>query len=290
MEVEIHQLELRYASLRVMEPKRQSRLMASLAREDQQSPVLVVAGEAGVYVLIDGYRRVEALQSLGRDKVDATVLQVTAAEALLLTWRMEAAIRRSALEEGWLLQELIETEGVRQVELTVRLSRSKSWISRRLSLVEILPESAQEGVRRGRIPAYAAAKYLVPLARANSAHCVGLVANLGGDAVSVRQVERLYVAWRNADEEEREKIISHPWLFLKAEEAAVQTPGDEVTQLVSDLEAISGLTRKVRSRLRKGVLAQALKSGADAVEQSWKETHIAFEALTKHIHKEGLRA
>jgi hypothetical protein len=43
------------------------------------------------------------------------------------------------------------------------LTRSVSWVSRRLALVRELPESIQEHVRRGEIVAHAAEKYLVPL-------------------------------------------------------------------------------------------------------------------------------
>ena len=61
------QIELRYAALRVIDSGRQARLVASLAREGQHSPVLAVVEEDDRYVLIDGYRRVTAMTSLGRD-------------------------------------------------------------------------------------------------------------------------------------------------------------------------------------------------------------------------------
>lgn len=38
MQVEIHELELRYAALRVLEPARQARLAVSLAREVCSAP------------------------------------------------------------------------------------------------------------------------------------------------------------------------------------------------------------------------------------------------------------
>lgn len=46
MELELHQLELKYERLRIIEPGRQSRLLAALSEQGQRSPVLVVgAGE-----------------------------------------------------------------------------------------------------------------------------------------------------------------------------------------------------------------------------------------------------
>jgi len=40
-----------------------------------------------------------------------------------------------------------------------------SWVSRRLALVEVLPEAIQQQVREGKIPAQVALKFLVPVAR-----------------------------------------------------------------------------------------------------------------------------
>ena len=51
-------------------------------------------------------------------------------------------------------------------ELARRFDRSVSWVSRRLALVELLPEAIQQQVREGKIAAQVAMKYLVPVARA----------------------------------------------------------------------------------------------------------------------------
>jgi len=43
--------------------------MASLAESGQQTPIVVVAaeGQPGRYLVIDGYKRIAALEQLGRD-------------------------------------------------------------------------------------------------------------------------------------------------------------------------------------------------------------------------------
>ena len=110
MEIEISELDLRYSGLRIATPGRAARLEASLAREGQQSPVLVVAEAQGRYVLVDGYCRVEGLRRLGRDVVDVVVLPLGEAAALIEVWRMRTSRRRSALEDGWLVA--AETPGL----------------------------------------------------------------------------------------------------------------------------------------------------------------------------------
>src|SRR5919109_5212448 len=75
MRLEFHQLERRWEHLRVREPHRQRQLMASLADAGQQTPIVVVPDkeDSGRYVVIDGYKRVAALEQLRQDTVEATV-------------------------------------------------------------------------------------------------------------------------------------------------------------------------------------------------------------------------
>ena len=291
MQVEIGELELRYAGLRIAEPGRQARLEASLAREGQRRPALVVASDADGFVLIDGYRRVAALQSLGRDLVEVTVLPLEEAAALVEVWRLEAARRRTALEDGWLLAELVERHGRSQSELVGLLRRSKSWVSRRLALVRVLPESVQEAVRRGVVPPQGAMKSLVPLARGNLGHCERLVAGLGGTPVTVRELERLYATWRAGDDALRERLVAHPRLFLKAEEAlAPDAVPDEGLRLAGELEAVAGSCARVRRRLREGVFARANKASRGTAMRSWQEARLSFEGLAEVMDKEVERA
>ena len=67
-------------------PARQRRLLASLAEAGQQTPIVVVAaeGQADRYVVIDGYKRIAALEQLGRDTVEAVVWPMSEAAAVLL--------------------------------------------------------------------------------------------------------------------------------------------------------------------------------------------------------------
>ena len=87
MQLEFHQLDRRWEHLRVREPHRQRRLLASLADSGQQTPIVVVVcpDNRDRYLVIDGHKRVAALEQLGRDTVEATVWAMSEAEALLLS-------------------------------------------------------------------------------------------------------------------------------------------------------------------------------------------------------------
>ncbi len=132
--------------LRARRPERQRRLLASLATSGQQTPIVVVAiaDQVDRYLVIDGYQRIAALQQLGRDTVDAVVWPMSEAEALVLDRSLRWAEHETALEEGWLLAELEQRFGYGLDELARRFDRSLSWVSRRLALVDQLPESVQQ--------------------------------------------------------------------------------------------------------------------------------------------------
>jgi ParB-like chromosome segregation protein Spo0J len=131
-------------------------------------------------VPVDGYKRVRALRRLGQDLVGATCWDLSEAEALVLDRLMRTGEGVTALEQGWLLHELCVRFELSLEALGRRFARSASWVSRRLALVGELPATIQARVQRGELPAHAAMKHLVPLARANPDACERLVAAIAG--------------------------------------------------------------------------------------------------------------
>jgi ParB/RepB/Spo0J family partition protein len=227
MELEIAQLDHRYALLRATDARRESRMLASLSERGQQTPIVVVTSErAGEFVLIDGHKRVRALEKLRADVVDATTWAEPEVEALVLERGLRSSTSAcSALEDAWLLCELRNRHGMSQAELAQRFDKSESWASRRLALSTQLPVEVQDYVRRGALVAHAAMKFLVPLARANRHACLILSAHLAKRPASTREVGALYAAWLAADEGEREMLLEDPWLFLHLNAREIR-PGD----------------------------------------------------------------
>jgi ParB-like chromosome segregation protein Spo0J len=240
-------------------------------------------------VLIDGYARVAALVELKRDTVKATALELSEAHALLLAFRLERNRARSVIEEAWLLRELVNTHAIAQNELAALLGRSASWVSRRLALVEVLPEVAEQAVRRGALPAQAAMKCLVPLARANRGQCEGLVVNLHGRRLSVRQMARLYAGWRAGNAEQREAIVAQPLLYLEVEEKLpADQPFDPATEreqrLVRDLGMLAGICRRARQALRE---REKDLPWPAVLRYAWQEAQASFAALIELVVEGG---
>ena len=285
MQLEFHQLDLRYRDLRVVDRERDSRLLASLAGAGQKTPVLVVSGDGDRYVLIDGYRRVDGLLRLKADTVEALLLPITESEGLILSHRMESSCRKSALEDGWLLRELEHSHGMSRLEMASKLLRSSSWVSRRLGLVEVLPALVQQAVRAGKVTPHAAMKSLLPLARANREACELLVRNLGAAGTAVRQMDELWRAWRKGTEEERERIVSCPGLYLAAlsevgrSDAPEPVPSTESVR--KDLASVGGICRRVKRKLlsarESGI---SLPAWPGAVGLAWENAQSAFVSLS----------
>jgi ParB/RepB/Spo0J family partition protein len=295
LRLELWQLDLRYEGFRIRTCGRHSRILASLAEHGQQSPVLVVPGGNLHYVLIDGYRRVEALRKLGQDTVEALVLPMSEPQALVYGLREARGSKRSALEEGWWIRELVDHHAFTLERIAVGLERSKSWVSRRLALIKQLPEPVQAMVRQGKICPHAAMRYLVPLARANKGACTRLTERIGNARLSARQVETVYTAWRRAEHNERARIELNPLLYLKAVEEMArpqQSSEDALSDHAALLKDLTILTR-ICQRLRQGLDGQSSEAVSETVarrlEKRWQECLLAFETL-KETMEERLHA
>ena len=250
MQLEFHQLDRRWEHLRVRHPARQRRLLASLAESGQQTPIVVVAAEdqADRYVVIDGYKRIAALEQLGRDTVEAVVWPMSEAAAVLLDRSLRLSEHETALEVGWLLQELEQRFGYSLDELARRFDRSGSWVSRRLALVELLPEAIQQQVREGKIAAQAAIKFLVPVARLSLRDCERMAAIFAEHHCDMREAGQLYAAWRRGSAVIRKRILDDPALFFKTQRQE-KVPLGTGAELIRDLEMVAAIVNRAQRRL-----------------------------------------
>jgi ParB/RepB/Spo0J family partition protein len=238
MELELTQLDRRYERLRLRQPRQEGRLLSSLSQQGQQVPIVVVALEGSLrWLVIDGFKRLRALERLGAETVVATAWELSQAEALVLDRALRTGPRETELEQGWLLRELRESFGWSRPELALRFDRSLSWVSRRLALVSELPAAIQELVRRGRLSAQAAMKSLVPLARVEPEACSRLAEAVACAGLSQREIATLVDAFRNAAPATRERLLADPRLFLSARA--------ELTRPVVPLGAAERLRREL---------------------------------------------
>jgi ParB family transcriptional regulator, chromosome partitioning protein len=289
MQMEFHQLDRRWEHLRVHEPRQQHHLLASLAENGQQTPIIVVADEGHLerYVVINGFKRIAALQQLGWDTVEATVWAISEAEALLLERALRVSPQETALEQGWLLAEMEQRFRYSLEELARRFDRSVSWVSRRLALVELLPEAVQEQVRAGKIAAQIAMRYLAPVARVSLADCERMSAVFVEHRCDSRQAGQLYAAWREGTRAARERILAEPALFLKTQRTPPATTPAAV-ELRRELEMAVAILHRANRRLTEAAAqmnGQQLEQTQHQIESARRELNRMSERIgkeTKH--------
>lgn len=152
LEIPLSEIGEGYARLRLIHPQSDARMMDSVGKFGQIFPVAVA--KLGRYELIDGFKRVRALRRLGFEHVSAKVLELSVhglkAAMMYLNWERGPI---SDLEEGMILHSLCREDGLSQVEVAALVGRHKSWVCRRISLIERLCDEALEHMRLGLIHA-----------------------------------------------------------------------------------------------------------------------------------------
>jgi ParB-like nuclease domain./KorB domain. len=287
VELELPQLDLSHADLRIVDSQSQSRLVLSIEAQGQLLPVVVVRQD-NRNILIDGFARTRALRRLGKDTVWALVLAHSEAEALLWCYRQQQGRRPTAIEEAWLVHELHVEQRQPLPQIAAGLCRSTSWVSRRLGLVRTLPEAIQQLVRQGAISPHAAMRTLLPLARANAevAHDIARIAKT--EQLSSRQISRLCAGWRAGDPAQRQKLLAQPRVYLRLDEhlAEKQTAESELPTLVRDFETLTAIARRCSHLLRQP--ARRVQAGSiEALLVGWPRVCRAFRELTQIVEEQS---
>jgi ParB/RepB/Spo0J family partition protein len=218
LELEWHQLQLPYQSLRIRTESAKRRLMLSIHEYGLLTPVTVIpARNAGSpWIVIDGHLRIEALKELGHDLVSATAWDIDAPDALLKAWRYNASRPWEQFEEANLIQELITLHRYSQAQLAKQLGKSASWVSYRLQLQKDLPDFVRTAIHQGIVSSWTANRILIPFARANSSHAKQFVEYLiSTNRHSSRDINAFYEHYLRSNRHVREEIAANPSLFFK---------------------------------------------------------------------------
>jgi len=117
----------------------------SLERYGQLSPVVVCVLEHQI-ILIDGFKRLRAARKIkGMTQLHARRMLVNEQSAKAAIYTLNHVGQQpQELEEAWIVYSLVREDGLSQVEAAELLGRHKSWVNRRLAMMERLTEMAQE--------------------------------------------------------------------------------------------------------------------------------------------------
>jgi ParB/RepB/Spo0J family partition protein len=262
-----------------------------MRQHGQLMPVVVVPESLDPprWVVIDGYRRLEALREIGEDLVWVDVWDRSVDEALLLSLARGPDRGWEAIEEAALLHELSGRYSLR--ELAQRIGRDVSWVSRRLNLFKALPEELLEAVRTGALSVWAATRILAPLARANSAHARILLGALEKTPLSTRELERLFAQYQRAPKAQRERLMENPGLFVHALDSREQAAEDRRLAegpegaWCKDLLVTEKILKRLSALAPTLFFPQQARRDTDRLQQPYARTKAQFRRLDQILEQ-----
>jgi transcriptional regulator with XRE-family HTH domain len=282
LSLERQQLERRFAALRLPDGRALAALTRSLERSGQLTACIAVPDREGAaFVLLDGYRRDEALRRLGEDTVSVQVWHCPLAEGLGRLLARTQTRRWAVIEEALLLRELAEDGGLSQHELARRTGRDVSWVNRRLTLLSTLSEELLAALCAGRLSSWAATRVLAPLARANSDHARTLLEALAREPLTTRELRRWYAHYVQANRITRARLVEHPHLFVQAHAQTSEAREAERLRDGPEGEWIGELDRLARGARRLCRALPALLQGTEPSAELLAAFAAARRALTR---------
>jgi ParB/RepB/Spo0J family partition protein len=289
-EIELAQLELRYAHTRIDRPEGVAALAASIERFGQIIPVIVLRQELHV-VLLDGYLRVKALKALGRDTVIAEVWECKEEEALVELLARTHSRKWDVLEEAALLRELHEHYQLSQTRIASLVGRKQSWVSGRLALYRTLSEDLIALIRTGSISTWSATRVIVPIARALPEQGKLLAEHLAKVALSTREMATFFRHFQKANRKQRENMVRAPALFLKslraykeAHEAKVLQRGPEGKWL-RDLQVVRHMIRGLIKDVPTLFYAGQTNGDRRLLLTAFEDSEHEFRELEQHVRR-----
>ena len=139
----------RYRRYRLADPAAEEAMARSLRQYGQSSPVVVCLRDDRPE-LLDGFKRRAAAALVALRTLSARVVEADEATAKAAIYGLNrTGTQPSELEEAWLVHALVREDGLTQVQTAELLGHHKSWVSRRLALLERLCAEAKAELRLG---------------------------------------------------------------------------------------------------------------------------------------------
>jgi ParB-like nuclease domain len=211
--VALAELGERYRRYRLGDPPAEEAMAGSLRRWGQLAPVMACVREERLEVL-DGFKRLVAARQIGTwTSLSVRVLEVdepTAKAAILGLNREQRPVRE--LEEAWVVQGLVRDDGMTQLEAACLLGRHKSWVCRRLALLEKLSVAVKEDLRLGLVGP-SLARELTRLPTGNQEAVLALVRR---ETLTAQEVNGVIDLLQGASQEQAAFVLAQPRQALAA--------------------------------------------------------------------------
>ena len=278
--LEIVEIGTSYQRVRCLVPRQIEQMKASLTTHGQLTALVVVNRQHGLE-LIDGFKRHRAAQQMGWTRLRAIFMEVDEPGQWVAMLALNRATHAmSVLEEALVLREMAAM-GMTQTQIGEILHRHKSWVSRRIGLIERLHPELVEQIREGMLPA-GAARRLLGLPAGNQLELATVVMHHG---LGSQETELLVQLWKNADPPVRDYLLAHPHAALANVRAGdPETPPDprltpRGQRLQRHLRILQGVTPRTLQILRPAPAEEDLRILAGDLESTRSLLSRLVEAL-----------
>jgi ParB/RepB/Spo0J family partition protein len=224
-EIPLPEFDLSLSGMRIMNMSRILQVEKSMRLHGQLQPV-VARAHKGIYQIIDGFKRVYAAEDLMMESLQCRLLDIDLPQAkvLLLSYNRSHQ-SMEALEEAMVLQDLRKTHSLNQCNLAQLTGYSRSWVSRRLALIDKMDEGISSDIMMGVITS-SHARALTRLPHGNQEEVARAIASY---RLSSRQSDTLVEAFLKAKNKDRQRyILAYPEQILRNDQSdQEEEPYDE---------------------------------------------------------------
>jgi ParB-like chromosome segregation protein Spo0J len=204
--IALDELDLTLGRLRRLPESEIGRMVASLRSKGQLSAV-VAARQGESLVLVDGFVRVLAARRLGLVELWVEIIEVTTAQMKAQVYLRNRERGLHLVDQCRLVRELVEVEGLTQVEVADLVERHKSWVCRRLALSRRVSSALLSEADLGRLTAGSLSRLAqLPMRNQEEVFAVSQARELSGQDVGL-----LAELWQRApDPQARAYVLAHP--------------------------------------------------------------------------------
>lgn len=279
--VEIAPLGERLSALRLCEATALATMGRSLEQHGQLS-ALTLFNQEGRLEIIDGFKRVRAARSLGWATLLARTDDVGPIAAKLRLRELHHGPRFTELEEAWLVRSLYREDGLSLPDIARRMSRHRSWVWRRLMLVESLAPEVQTEVRLGLIVARSAVA-VSRLPRGNQSAASAVVVRRG---LTVRQTDLLVDEVLAAtDAAARERLLEQRLLGPAPGKPPGPRPARAVRNEADWMSADILRVREIAARLEVRLVATPLPTFAPAAAELMHDALVRLSPVLRALDR-----
>ena len=278
----VDSLDLSLGRLRLLPERSIAQMARSLRAKGQLSPV-VAAEEGDRFVLVDGFARALAAKRVGIQELLVETMRLTGPQMkaqMLIRNRERTPL---LVEEFRIVRELVEVDGLSQVEVADQLERHKSWVCRRLAMVRRLSPELLGEAELGQLSAGSLSKLAeLPVRNQEQVWAAAHGAGLPGRDVGV-----LATLWRQAtDPSARSWLLKNPAQALACFRNQPDRPTDPHLGEAGDaLRRVLGRLGQAGERVTVAIepgMAAVTPDGVQIIRQT-------FERASRQVHQ-GLLA